>query len=52
MARLSNTALKRKARKGCRANFYSTDEAALYLSAARQCGDRRTAGRIRRTMGA
>lgn len=50
MARLTRTKLKAQQGKGVKR--VKVDTAEKYLAAARQCGDRRMAGRIRRALDA
>ena len=52
VARLTNSKLRRKSLKGCRAGDVTATEAWGFIDAARQSGDRRLVGRIRRAMGA
>lgn len=52
MGRLSNSKLRRKSLKGCRAGDLTATDAWGFIEVARQSGDRRTVGRIRRAFGA
>lgn len=53
MGRLSNSKLRRKSLRGCRAGNLTghASEAWGFIEVARQSGDRRTVGRIRRVFG-
>lgn len=50
MARLSNSKLRQRALRGCRVRI--DDTAGARVQAARESGDRRMLGRLRRAMGA